>query len=191
MASYFASAAVSLAALGLFKTPAQLLTTLSPRPQQRLGLAAPAQSTSNSMLPPPPPPPTINEPARDGEDDDDDGADDDGVPSFPLPNSIQRAGASSKAPQPAPLFSLSAPDYDSDEDESEAPALPPRFQEAGALAAPTSTVTKGKRVKVAIEKGYSQLDWARMKGSGADLRVSLHTEEKQAAPAGGGLRIAG
>ena len=92
------------------------------------------------------------------------------MPSFPLPNSIQRAGRPSAAA--APSFSLSAPEYDSDEDESETPALPPKFQEAGALTAPASTVTKGKRVKVAIEKGYSQLDWARLKSSGVDLRVS-------------------
>jgi len=118
---------------------------------------------------PPPPPPTITQPDRD--DDDEDDEDDDGVPSFPLPNSIQRAGKPSAAAN-APSFSLSVPDYDSDEDESETPALPPKFQEAGALAAPASTTTKGKRVKVAIEKGYSQLDWARLKSSGVDLRVS-------------------
>jgi len=46
---------------------------------------------------------------------------------------------------------------------------------AGALELPPSTsqVPKKPRKKVALAPGHSPLDWARLKGSGADLRVCL------------------
>jgi hypothetical protein len=41
------------------------------------------------------------------------------------------------------------------------------------LIAPSAPMGElGKRARVKIEPGYSQLDWARLKSSGADLRVS-------------------
>lgn len=84
-----------------------------------------------------------------------------------------KSSKSSSVPAP-PTFALSAPDSDdnpSDLDDEESP-LPPVVIEKQALAAPTSTTKAGKRVKVHIEKGYSQLDWARKQRSGEDLRVS-------------------
>ena len=50
--------------------------------------------------------------------------------------------------------------------------LPPIVIGSTTLLPPTSTIKKSKRVKVNIEPGYSQLDWAKLKSSGADLRVS-------------------
>lgn len=105
-------------------------------------------------------------------DDDNDSA----PPAFPALNSQQRAGSSTaKARPPPPSFSFSEPDpYDnpSDLDDEEGP-LPPVVIEPSALTAPTSTtkLQPKKRKKVAIEKGYSQLDWGRLQRSGEDLRV--------------------
>lgn len=133
-------------------------------PQNRLGLSLPVPSSSNDSSP------TLN----------DDDEEDNEPPSFPLPNSIQRASStstssSSKPPAPpVPTFNFSSPpsrpnDESSDEEDA---SLPPVRIEEGSLAAPTRTVKlPKKRVKVSIEKGYSQLDWARLKSSGVDLRV--------------------
>lgn len=72
--------------------------------------------------------------------------DDDAVPAFPALNSIQRAGGGGARAD-------------------------------GGLALPHSTTSKpapvkrSGRGKVALEPGFSQLDWARLKASGADLKV--------------------
>ena len=79
-------------------------------------------------------------------DDDSVPEDDDAVPAFPALNSIQRAGGGGS-------------------------------RAAGGLALPHSTTSKpapvkrSGRGKVALEPGFSQLDWARLKASGADLKV--------------------
>ena len=78
------------------------------------------------------------------EDDDDE----DAVPAFPALNSIQRAGGGGS-------------------------------RASGGLALPHSTTSKpapvkrSGRGKVALEPGFSQLDWARLKASGADLKVRV------------------
>ncbi|SCV68995.1 BQ2448_2015 [Microbotryum intermedium] len=120
-------------------------------------------------------------------------------PAFPSLNSQQRVKASftsttsihNKArsthappprPPPPPLFQVDAPESDDERDpyddgngddeatDKRGNTLPPLRIEPGSLKAPTRTVKKGKRVKVSIEKGYSQLDWARLQRSGEDLR---------------------
>lgn len=102
---------------------------------------------------------------------------------FPAIDSIQRS-----KPVPPPSFSFEAPpDDEGDDDQIHLPPLvsldlaPPRVPSlsvgstphanTSSLAAPTSTVKLAKKVRVRIEPGYSQLDWAKLKSSGADLRV--------------------
>lgn len=126
--------------------------------QHRLGL-----STPNAALE------TFHAPSDADRDQTDE--DDNEPPQFPLPNSIQRA--SSAAPPPPPSFSFDAPTDDpATDDDDEELNLPSIEIEPDALTAPTST-KKRVRVKVAIEKGCSQLDWGRLQRSGADLRVSI------------------
>ncbi|SGZ22292.1 BQ5605_C022g09469 [Microbotryum silenes-dioicae] len=110
-------------------------------------------------------------------------------PPFPALNSQQRLKSSSSSstttssthktrPPPPPLFHVDAPESDDerdpydddDEEDGRGKALPPLEIDQDSLKAPTSTVKKGKRVKVSIEKGYSQLDWAKLQRSGEDLR---------------------
>ncbi|KAK4048726.1 hypothetical protein OIO90_005719 [Microbotryomycetes sp. JL221] len=109
-------------------------------------------------------------------------------PSFPLPNSQQRAGSSRQpdnVTSPQPTFTLQEPEDDnpSDLDDEEAP-LPPVIIEPTSLGPPPSTVNlnasrgisstsskkKASRTKVYVQPGYSQLDWARLQRSGEDLR---------------------
>ena len=70
-----------------------------------------------------------------------------------------------------PSFAIESP-HASDNEEEDEDDEPVHHVEFGALKAPTSTTKLGKRVKVSIERGYSQLDWGKLKSSGADLRVS-------------------
>ncbi|GAA5915859.1 hypothetical protein JCM5296_000200 [Sporobolomyces johnsonii] len=100
---------------------------------------------------------------------------------FPALNSHQRAKAPSA---PVPSFALSPPsitladpaadsqDEDQDDDDDEAPRLPEVRIEGEALAPPTTTkkVLKAPKGRVRVEKGFSQLDWAKLNRSGVDLR---------------------
>ncbi|GAA5888025.1 hypothetical protein JCM16303_000184 [Sporobolomyces ruberrimus] len=97
---------------------------------------------------------------------------------FPAPNSQQRA-------KPAiPSFEISDPDQpvktdddddDDDEDNDERPELPTISIDSAppSLAPPTTTVKvlKAPKGRVRVEKGFSQLDWAKLNRSGeVDLR---------------------
>ncbi|BGP37698.1 hypothetical protein JCM10449v2_001615 [Rhodotorula kratochvilovae] len=108
---------------------------------------------------------------------------------FPAPNSQQRARA--PAASSAPVFSLSPPDavdaeHAAEEDEDDGPALPDlQVNGAGALAPPTTTVkvVKAAKGRVRVEKGFSQLDWAKLNRSGeVDLRGGA-TELRRITPA--------
>ncbi|KAJ8295270.1 Cytochrome b5 reductase 4 [Rhodotorula toruloides] len=118
---------------------------------------------------------------------------------FPADNSHQRAKPAPSDPpaSSAPSFSLSPPDSlpsDSSDDrpddadtnvEDDEPALPSiRVDGSGAasagstLAPPTTTkkVVKAPRGRVRVEKGFSQLDWAKLNRSGeVDLRGGVTT----------------
>lgn len=97
---------------------------------------------------------------------------------FPASNSQQRA-------KPAiPSFEISDPDQpvktdddDDEEDNDERPELPTISIDSAppSLAPPTTTVKvlKAPKGRVRVEKGFSQLDWAKLNRSGeVDLRVS-------------------
>lgn len=94
-------------------------------------------------------------------------------PSFPLPNSIQRASTSTSIIE-APTFSFDSPPVSDNEEEEEEDEEQEGVK--GELEAPTTSLKKivlQKRKKVFVEQGYSQLHWAKLKSSGADLRVSI------------------
>ncbi|EGG06820.1 uncharacterized protein MELLADRAFT_48310 [Melampsora larici-populina 98AG31] len=93
---------------------------------------------------------------------------------FPAQNSIQRA-SSSKPRLSTPSFQISEAEDDEDESDED---LPGSFQlnlsEIDSLPPPTSTVVKPPvlRKKVKLQPGFSQLDWAKLKSSGKNLRVN-------------------
>ncbi|GAA5843843.1 hypothetical protein JCM9279_000164 [Rhodotorula babjevae] len=130
---------------------------------QALGLSAPSTSTSSI-------PSIIAEP-------------DTTSVAFPAANSQQRARPPSSSAA-TPSFAVSPPDAprtpdDDDQDgqgdaDDDKPALPEiQVSGAGALAPPTTTkkVVKAAKGRVRVEKGFSQLDWARLNRSGeVDLR---------------------
>lgn len=74
-------------------------------------------------------------------------------------------------------------DEDSIEDDDEAPSFPAKNSiqraQSGGLALPPSTTNKpapvkrSGRGKVALEPGFSQLDWAKLQRSGADLKSGV------------------
>ncbi|GAA6000929.1 cytochrome b5-like heme/steroid binding domain-containing protein [Rhodotorula paludigena] len=122
---------------------------------------------------------------------------------FPALSSQQRARQpASLAPSlGAPSLSLSPPgafgsttdsdDADDQEGDDDAPALPEVRVEGGpppaaaALQPPTTTtkVVKAPKGRVRVEKGFSQLDWARLNRSGeVDLRGGV-TELRRITPA--------
>lgn len=121
------------------------------------------------------PPPSDNE-----GDDDDEGEDtareDDTPPAFPALGSAQRALSSNDIPRiltdsqlmpPPPLPSLASrrPGVSS---------LTVPSSKSSSLAVPTTTTKRPtKRGKVTLTPGHSPLDWANLKSSGADLRVSI------------------
>jgi len=103
--------------------------------------------------------------------------DNDSPPAFPALNSAQRLQTprvltDSQLMPPPPVPSLSA----------RQPGVPPSSSRSGPsmLAVPPSTTkapvkTSKKREKVALAPGHSSLDWAALKTSGQDLRVSRLT----------------
>lgn len=109
----------------------------------------------------------------DGEETETERGDDDRPPAFPALNSAQRAQSSqlrigvltdSQLMPPPPLPSL-------------AQRLPGTASKANMLAAPPRTLKppakpSKKREKVALAPGFGPLDWATLKSSGTDLRVS-------------------
>jgi hypothetical protein len=112
------------------------------------------------------------------------------APSFPAQNSIQRAASSSQRTKPTtpaspsshPTFTFQSPDDDEEdgynEDEEEANLVMEELNNVDLdtlLELPHSTMQKPKkpRKKVHLLPGFSQLDWARLKASGAKLRVRL------------------
>ncbi|PLW20868.1 hypothetical protein PCASD_15831 [Puccinia coronata f. sp. avenae] len=109
------------------------------------------------------------------------------APSFPAQNSIQRAASSSQrtkrttpaSPSSHPTFTFQSPDDDEEdgynEDEEEANLVMEELNNVDLdtlLELPHSTMQKPKkpRKKVHLLPGFSQLDWARLKASGANLR---------------------
>jgi len=109
----------------------------------------------------------------DGEETETERKDDDRPPAFPALNSAQRAQTSQLRPAvltdsqlmpPPPLPSL-------------AQRLPGTASRANMLAAPPRTLKppakpSKKREKVALAPGFGPLDWAALKSSGTNLRVS-------------------
>jgi len=102
------------------------------------------------------------------EEEEDDGYDTDRPPAFPALNSIQRASNSrvtAKTTQPARNLGLMLP-----------PPVPGRGSSSGSgssLGLPQTTTKPPKKSrKVALAPGHSTLDWAALKESGEDLRVS-------------------
>ena len=109
-------------------------------------------------------------PPQEEEDDDDDGYDTDRPPAFPALNSIQRASSSNETPkmtQSTRNAGLMLP-----------PPVPGRGSSSSSgsgssLALPQTTTKPPKKSrKVALAPGHSTLDWAALKESGKDLRVS-------------------
>lgn len=125
--------------------------------------------------------------------------DDDIAPAFPSLNSAQRLGSSTAnasstivprilndsdlmPPPPIPRLAVRVPGVQTPSSASSSLQLPARSTGtragSGSLAVPPSTTkpppkpTK-KRGKVALAPGHSALDWANLKSSGADLRVSV------------------
>ncbi|GAA5841127.1 hypothetical protein JCM5353_003661 [Sporobolomyces roseus] len=97
---------------------------------------------------------------------------------FPAANSQQRAKPAKAAP-PIPSFEVDEPQEEEEREEQEdSPELPsfsvtPAAPTASSLAPPTTTtkVLKAPKGRVRVEKGFSQLDWARLNRSGeVDLR---------------------
>ena len=102
------------------------------------------------------------------DEEEEDGYDTDRPPAFPALNSIQRASSSSETPkttQPTRNAGLMLP-----------PPVPGRISSSGSgssLALPQTTTRPPKKSrKVALAPGHSTLDWAALKESGKDLRVS-------------------
>jgi len=109
----------------------------------------------------------ITPPQLDDEEEED-GYDTDRPPVFPALNSIQRASRSNettKTTQPTRNAGLMLP-----------PPVPGRISSSGSgssLALPQTTTKPPKKSrKVALAPGHSTLDWAALKESGKDLRVS-------------------
>lgn len=107
---------------------------------------------------------------EDDDKDEDDGYDTDRPPMFPALNSAQRASGSSTnertkskssmmMPPPVPRFNLSV--------------TPAMTSSDGSLAPLATTQVAKKSKKVALAPGHSTLDWANLKNSGEDLRVSF------------------
>ncbi|KAG0143220.1 hypothetical protein CROQUDRAFT_717292 [Cronartium quercuum f. sp. fusiforme G11] len=93
------------------------------------------------------------------------------APMFPAPNSIQRAsGSASTMSQPTPSLQFSAPDEEDTSDDGEGSDDIPL--DLDSLPPPMSTLVKPPvlRKKVKLQRGFSQLDWAKLKSSGANLR---------------------
>lgn len=102
------------------------------------------------------------------DEDEDDGYDTDRPPAFPALNSIQRASdnsTSTKTTQKARNGGLMLP-----------PPVPGQGSSSGSgssLALPQTTTKPPKKSrKVVLAPGHSTLDWAALKESGKDLRVS-------------------
>ncbi|KAH9816600.1 cytochrome b5-like heme/steroid binding domain-containing protein [Melampsora americana] len=89
---------------------------------------------------------------------------------FPAQDSIQRA-SSSKPQSTNPSFQISTPEDDEEENESDED-FQLNISEFDSLPPPTSTLVKPKvlRQKVKLQPGFSQLDWAKLKSSGKNLR---------------------
>jgi hypothetical protein len=111
-----------------------------------------------------------------------DGYDTDRPPAFPALNSPQRSAESSRPSKKTATVGLMGPP-------------PPRLQvgtasssarqqtTANSLAPLTTTKVVKKSRKVALAPGHSTLDWANLKGSGADLRVCLfHLRRRNLSP---------
>lgn len=115
----------------------------------------------------------------------DDVSTDDSPPSFPSLYSAQRVGSST------PSTSRNAlPRVLTDAQLMPPPPVPslasrslgvPTAAGSGSLAVPPSTnkpPASAKRLKVALAPGHGPLDWANLKRSGQDLRVSWPVEER-------------
>jgi hypothetical protein len=146
-------------------------------------------------VPEAPEPPTIETTSPQASDDEDDEGsateterdkeDDDVAPAFPARNSAQRATGSRilsdtelMPPPPMPGLAVRTPGVPSSSSRISSSSLfPPPKPGSSMLALPPST-TKAppkpskKKAKVALAPGHSPLDWAQLKSSGADLRVS-------------------
>jgi len=94
----------------------------------------------------------------------DDGYDTDRPPAFPAVNSIQRASATSRVANGTSTGGLMAPPPARSSLSPQAPGN----QDNLAPLATTKVFKKSKKVMLA--PGHSTLDWANLKGSGADLR---------------------
>jgi hypothetical protein len=94
-------------------------------------------------------------------------ADDDSPPAFPAIESAQRislAPSTLMPPPPIPALRVRGPPIPSSSSSS---LMPP----PSTTKPPTQLSKSKKREKVVLAPGHSPLDWAALKGSGADLRV--------------------
>ena len=138
--------------------------------------------------PPPPPVPSIEEYEPEPDDDadtitikaDDDDNYDDTPPAFPALNSAQRAATTSRSDDPPRILSDKVaglmPPPPVPALAKRAPGVPAALSvpsTPNTLTLPTST-TKRPKVsrKVQLAPGHGALDWANLKNSGKDLRVS-------------------
>ena len=147
-----------------------------------------------------PAPPEIVEVAPVDDDDDadtvrgsdDESRDNDVPPAFPSLNSAQRAGKDTSAstsiprvltdrelmpPPPLPGLAARRPGVPSGLSAGSSSLLVPPA--AGSLAVPPSTTKAPKKPsrKVALAPGHGPLDWANLKKSGTDLRVSKYPSQ--------------
>lgn len=116
-------------------------------------------------------------------DSDDDGYDTDRPPAFPALNSPQRAASSSQTK--TKIVTLNGKSTASSNGGKGLMAPPPPRLGAslnvttaatdGSLAPLATTKIAKKSRKVALAPGHSTLDWANLKTSGADLRVSANS----------------
>lgn len=134
----------------------------------------------------------INSSEDDNDDPDSDGTikgdkeEDDVPPSFPALNSAQRMSSRSSVPRiltdselmpppPPPKLASRRPGVQPASSSLSVPAS------ASSLAVPTTTTkppAKKASRKVALAPGHGPLDWANLKKSGADLRVSVVSSSK-------------
>ncbi|KAA1129610.1 hypothetical protein PGTUg99_031765 [Puccinia graminis f. sp. tritici] len=104
-------------------------------------------------------------------------------PLFPAQNSIQRLSSTHPKPSSSssattttsnhPILRIDSPDDEDENDEDENDGMPDLDElEIDALSLPHSTRKRPPkpRKKVQLMPGFSQLDWAKLKSSGANLR---------------------
>lgn len=140
-----------------------------------LGAPTDVQNTNTPQTIIEPPDIEVIEPQEEDEPNSDDGYDTDRPPAFPAINSPQRAAATSREIGNTPTRGLMAPPPPRSSLSPQALRLGDQSSadSSGNLAPLATTKVAKKPKKVMLAPGHSTLDWANLKSSGADLRVSL------------------